>query len=313
VAELRDAIEAGELLAFLRWLVGEAPDAAGFWPAQAVANHALSGTAVLDTSTAATALPLFDWTGWDPKVAADHGVVALGYPPQRGSYASVAYNNASPNTREGTWLVVHPDSRVTVYAGKVEYGQGIRTGLAIEAADELRVSLQALEVVLADTDVVPWDMGTFGSQSTARVGVQIRKAAATAREALLELAANRLDLPTDELEARDGRVHSRSDPNRSVSYGELVAGQSVIRDLNDDVPLTGAAPNAENIETHNGTTGKLILKLTRSSEVLSGRVLLVICQKPLAQTELNGTRPTFAILRRMKFPTSPSIAAQTLS
>jgi len=73
-------IEAGELLAFLRWLVGEAPDAAGFWPAQAVANHALSGTAVLDTSTAATALPLFDWTGWDPKVAADHGTRVEQFP-----------------------------------------------------------------------------------------------------------------------------------------------------------------------------------------------------------------------------------------
>ncbi len=65
-------IEAGELLAFLDWLVTEAPDAAGYWPAQAVANHALSGEAVLDTSTAATAHPLFDWKTWDPAVAAAH-------------------------------------------------------------------------------------------------------------------------------------------------------------------------------------------------------------------------------------------------
>src|ERR1700730_12743446 len=77
--------------------------------------------------------------------------------------------------------------------------------------------------------------------------------------------------------------------------------------------LTGAAPNAENIETHNGTTGTRILKLARSSGILIGCVLLVICRKPLSQTELNGTRPTFSILRRMKLPTSPSIAAQTLS
>ncbi len=66
-------IEAGELLAFLRWLVRAAPDAAGYWPAQAVANHALCGEAVLDTSTAATAHPLFDWQGWDAAVAAEHG------------------------------------------------------------------------------------------------------------------------------------------------------------------------------------------------------------------------------------------------
>jgi xylulokinase len=68
--------ESGELLAFLRWTVGEAPNAAGYWPAQAVANHALAGEPVLDTTTAATAYPLFDWTGWDPKLAGDIGVRA---------------------------------------------------------------------------------------------------------------------------------------------------------------------------------------------------------------------------------------------
>lgn len=65
--------EAGELLSFLRWCVREAPQARGYWPAQAVANHALGGEAVLDTSTAATAYPLFDFTGWDAEVAARVG------------------------------------------------------------------------------------------------------------------------------------------------------------------------------------------------------------------------------------------------
>jgi xylulokinase len=68
--------ESGELLAFLRWTVGEAPEAAGYWPAQAVANHALAGEPVLDTTTAATAYPLFDWTGWDSKLAGEVGVRA---------------------------------------------------------------------------------------------------------------------------------------------------------------------------------------------------------------------------------------------
>jgi xylulokinase len=65
--------ESGELLGFLRWCAREAPDAAGFWPAQATANHALSGEAVLDTATAATAVPLFDWVGWDGEIAANAG------------------------------------------------------------------------------------------------------------------------------------------------------------------------------------------------------------------------------------------------
>jgi xylulokinase len=68
--------ESGELLAFLRWTVGAAPDAAGYWPAQAVANHALAGEPVLDTTTAATAYPLFDWTGWDAEIAGEIGVRA---------------------------------------------------------------------------------------------------------------------------------------------------------------------------------------------------------------------------------------------
>jgi xylulokinase len=54
-------------------MVEHAPDAAGLWPAQAVANHALGGEAVLDTSTAATAIPLFDFTGWDAEIVAGVG------------------------------------------------------------------------------------------------------------------------------------------------------------------------------------------------------------------------------------------------
>jgi nicotinate dehydrogenase subunit B len=145
-----------------------------------------------------------------------------------------------PEQQTATWLVVRPDGSVTAYAGKVEYGQGIRTGFAMEVADELRVPLGSVEVVLGDTDRVPWDWGTAGSQSTATVGLQLRKAAATARQALLELAANRLDLPASDLVCRAGRVVSRSDTSRGVGYGELVAGQSLVRDLIDDIELTRA-------------------------------------------------------------------------
>jgi xylulokinase len=69
----RDPSQSGELVAFLRWCATEAPGAAGYWPAQAVANHALGGEAVIDTVTAMTALPLFDMTAWDPAVAAAAG------------------------------------------------------------------------------------------------------------------------------------------------------------------------------------------------------------------------------------------------
>ena len=57
--------DSGELVGFLRWLAGRYPDAAGFWPAQAVANAALGGPGAIDTVTAMTAMPLFDGNGWD--------------------------------------------------------------------------------------------------------------------------------------------------------------------------------------------------------------------------------------------------------
>jgi isoquinoline 1-oxidoreductase len=139
-----------------------------------------------------------------------------------------------------TWLVVRPDGSVTAYAGKVEYGQGIRTGFVMEVADELRAPLGSVEVVLGDTERVPWDWGTAGSQSTATVGLRLRKAAATARQALLELAANRLDLPVADLVCLEGRVRSRHDADRGIGYGELVAGQRLVRDLIDDIALTPA-------------------------------------------------------------------------
>jgi sugar (pentulose or hexulose) kinase len=63
----------GEAAEFLRWTAAQAPRAAGYWPAPAVANHALAGQAVMDVATAATAFPLFDGTGWDPAECADRG------------------------------------------------------------------------------------------------------------------------------------------------------------------------------------------------------------------------------------------------
>jgi nicotinate dehydrogenase subunit B len=165
------------------------------------------------------------------------GPVPMPFAQQRTGYAATAYGGSEPSSDEPTWLVLGADGRATAFAGKVEYGQGIRTGLAIEVADELRLPLDAVDIVLGDTNLVPWDMGTFGSQSTRNVGLQLRKAAATARAALLDLAADALDLPSAELEARDGRVVSLADPKQSISYRELLAGRTVQRRVADDVAL----------------------------------------------------------------------------
>jgi isoquinoline 1-oxidoreductase len=84
-------------------------------------------------------------------------------------------------------------------------------------------------------------MGTFGSQSTRFTGVHVRKAAATARQALLELASARLDLPVDQLRCESARVVSLTDPGHSISYADLLQSSTVVRDLIDDVAVTPAA------------------------------------------------------------------------
>ncbi|HSP54416.1 MAG TPA: molybdopterin cofactor-binding domain-containing protein [Dehalococcoidia bacterium] len=166
--------------------------------------------------------------------------VAPGFPASQSGYGSRAYGNTQPEHPRARWLFVGPDGSVTAYAGKVEYGQNIRTGFAMEVADELHVPLSRVEVVLGDTESTPWDMGTFGSQSTARVGLQLRQAAATARQVLLELASNQLDLPPEELVATDGVIASRSDPGHAVSYGELVSKNPGERELDEQAALLGS-------------------------------------------------------------------------
>jgi len=177
------------------------------------------------------------------------GDVTVGFPASRTGYGQATYGNTAPQTQRATWIIVDGTGRVTAFAGKVEYGQNIRTGLAVEVADELRVSMASVEVVLGDTARVPWDMGTFGSQSTARVGWQLRKAAATAREALLAMAADRLDLPVEDLEARDGAVVSRHDRSRSIPYADLIEADQE-REIADHAQVTRRADFTQMGQSH---------------------------------------------------------------
>ena len=87
------------------------------------------------------------------------------------------------------WLHIDEDGRVTVFTGKVEVGQNIRTSLSQQVAEELRVPVESISLTMGDTDLVPWDMGTFGSRTTPTMGPQLRTMAVAARDMLLVLAA----------------------------------------------------------------------------------------------------------------------------
>ena len=133
---------------------------------------------------------------------------------------------------------IDADGRVTVFTGKVEIGQNIRTSLAQLVAEELRVPIGTITMVMGDTDLTPWDMGTFGSRSTPTMGPQLRTMASTARQMLIEAAAQRwnVDDPST-LTAADGRV-SNPKNRQSLSYGEITRGEKFTQSVSGDPPLT---------------------------------------------------------------------------
>jgi nicotinate dehydrogenase subunit B len=127
------------------------------------------------------------------------------------------------------YLLVRENGRITVFAGKIEMGQGVLTSLAQMAAEELGVDLESIDMVLGDTDQCPWDMGTFGSMTTRMFGPALRAAAAEARAVLLGLAAAQLGVPQDRLVVQRGVVMLSGDPSRRVRYGELSKGRKIAR------------------------------------------------------------------------------------
>jgi isoquinoline 1-oxidoreductase len=105
------------------------------------------------------------------------------------------------------------------------------TSLAQLCAEELDVPFDTVDMVMGDTDLCPWDMGTFGSLTIRSFGPVLRAAVAEARAVLTELAAERLQLPVDRLAAKDGIVRDAQDPGKSVRYSELVRGKKIERHL----------------------------------------------------------------------------------
>ncbi len=140
-------------------------------------------------------------------------------------------------TRQGyptdvnAYLHIGADNRVTCLVGKVELGQGIVTSLRQLLAEDLDVDLKMVEIVCGDTDLCPWDAGTFGSLSIRSFGPVLRDAAAEARGALLELASERLQAPAASLTVKAGVVSVAGGASKTVTYGQLTEGKRIERKL----------------------------------------------------------------------------------
>ena len=141
---------------------------------------------------------------------------------------------------DDAWVHVGADSSVTAYTGKVEAGQGTRTALSLLVGEELALPPGWVRVTMADTDISPFDEGTFGSRSMPHAAPPLQAAAAAAFRLLREAAAARFGLPAGDLTAAGGMI-AGPDGAPSVTYGELVAGQRRVELVPPDAPVTPAA------------------------------------------------------------------------
>ncbi|MEO8126202.1 MAG: molybdopterin cofactor-binding domain-containing protein [Bryobacteraceae bacterium] len=154
--------------------------------------------------------------------------------------------NAIPKEAEA-WMHIGENGTIQFFTGKVEVGQNSRTALTQAVAEELHAPVQSVEMVMGDTDLVPFDMGTFGSRTTPTMAPQLRRVAIAAREWLLDLAAEEWHADRATLKIENGRVQGAS--GRSAAFGELTKGKNLVREVG-----AGAVskPRCESVAKVNG-------------------------------------------------------------
>jgi nicotinate dehydrogenase subunit B len=179
-----------------------------------------------------------------------------------------------------SWIMIHPNNTATILIGKVELGQGTTTGMLQIAGEELDLDMSQLSAARVDTDVTPNQGPAVASLSIMDNGPQVRAAAAEARQALLQLAAQKLGAPIERLRVSKGVVTVDSDPARAVTYGGLIG------DKQFNVKMTGKAPqkavadyklvgtNVPRVDVPDKISGKYVyMQYVKVPNMLHGRVV----------------------------------------
>ena len=150
------------------------------------------------------------------------GVLTIGFqlPSVHAQIPLATRSTLDVNEVDG-YFSIHADGRITLYCGKVDLGQGIRIAIPQLAAEELGIDVAKIQMIDGDTALTPDQGPTAGSSGIMRGGVQIRQAAATARQALIAVAATQMNVPNDSLDAIDGEV-------RPIVGGKGIAFQNLI-------------------------------------------------------------------------------------
>ncbi len=198
----------------------------------------------------------------------------------------------------GAWIHIDESGTVSAFTGKVEIGQNIRTSLAQAVADELHVPMTAVRLVMADTDLTPFDLGTFGSLSTPRMAPQLRKAAAAARETLIALAAEQWKVAPADVRLVNARFVNH-DASKSLTLAEVAKGQKLVKTIPPDVAITPvrdwtiAGTSVPKVDGRDFVTGKHQYTTDLKREgMLYGRIVrpsaleakLVTCDTKAAET-----------------------------
>lgn len=196
----------------------------------------------------------------------------------------------------GAWLHVAPDGAVTAFSGKVDVGQGNSTAFRLLVAEELDSELSMVQVVQGDTDVCPYDIGTFGSRSLPDSGEALRRVSAGARQVLLAAAAEHWRVPVEELDTTSGRVIG-GPGGAQVDYGQLVAPRRRVVVLSDEPPLRGPwHRRLVGLGGHTPTRGAVVtggLKFG-SDRRLPGTLFGAVLRPPLAGSVLQSVDTTDA-------------------
>ena len=135
-----------------------------------------------------------------------------------------------------SFLAIHADGTVTIFTGKVDLGTGARIAMRQMVAEELDVPIERLLLIEGDTALTPDQGRTAGSYGIARGGQQLRQAAATARQTLLDLASQKLGKGVDELEVADGVIRVKNG-GASVRYGDLVGDKALAVKIDPKAPF----------------------------------------------------------------------------
>jgi nicotinate dehydrogenase subunit B len=135
-----------------------------------------------------------------------------------------------------SFLAFHADGSVTIFTSKVDVGTGLRIAMSQMAAEELGIPLERVSIVEGDTAVTPDQGGTGGSTGIPRGAVEIRQAAATARQALLKLASEQLKQPAADLVIADGQVRPASG-GTGIAISSLVGGKRLDIKVDPKAPL----------------------------------------------------------------------------